>query len=114
MPEASTFGPLKPAHLHILISTMTGPIHGYGIRRVVEERTEGRILLPAGTLYHMLQRLTADELICETDPPDEERDASSRWRFYRITPLGRDVVREEIQRMERDLTIARAISETAG
>lgn len=114
MTEARAFGPLKPAHLHILISTMTGPIHGYGIRRLVEERTEGRILLPAGTLYHMLQRLGADALIRETDPPEDEQDASSRWRFYQITPLGREVVREEIRRMEKDLVIARAISETAG
>lgn len=106
-PEA--FLPLKPAHFHILLSLAARPSHGYGVRQQVEERTGGRILMAAGTLYETLQRLERDGLVEETDTPaeDEER-ASSRWRFYQATALGKQVVALELRRLESDVAAARA------
>lgn len=107
--SASAFLPLKPAHFHILLSVTAGPAHGYGIRREVDERTGGRILLAAGTLYETLQRLERDGLIAETQAPrDTREEASSRWRFYRATPLGRRVLVAEVDRLESDVAVARA------
>ncbi len=107
-PRIETALPLKPAHFHILLSLVRGPTHAYGVRHQVEERTEGRILLPAGTLYETFQRMERDGWVEETDPPkDREGPVSSRWRFYRATSFGRRVLEAEIARLESDLAVAR-------
>jgi DNA-binding PadR family transcriptional regulator len=107
--DVGRFVPLKPAHFHILLSLSERAAHGYGVRQQVEERTGGLIVLAAGTLYETLQRLQRDGLLEETDAPEEQVErASSRWRFYRATSLGRAVLRREIVRLESDLAAARA------
>lgn len=99
--------PLRSTHFHVLLTLASGPTHGYGIRRAVDERTDGRILLAAGTLYDTLQRLEASELIVETERPADAEDASSRWRFYALTALGREVAHAELARLEADVAAAR-------
>ena len=107
--SAESFLPLKPAHFHILLSLAAHTTHGYGVRQQVEERTEGRIVLAAGTLYETLQRLTRDGLVEETETPLEQQErASSRWRFYRATTLARKVLALEVSRLESDIAAARA------
>ncbi len=107
--DATSHIPLAPAYFHILLSLAGEPVHGYGVRQDVERRTNGTILLAAGTLYEALQRLKRDGLIQETDPPAERPDgASSRWRFYQVTPLGRQVLVLEVSRLEADVAAARA------
>jgi len=102
------FLPLKPTHFHILLALSGGPAHGYGIRREVDERTDGRIVLSAGTLYETLDRLVRDGLLVEAPQPSSATDASSRWRFYRLTSLGQRVLKAEVSRLEQDLGVARA------
>lgn len=102
--------PLTPATFHMLLSLASGPMHGYGIKREVEDRTDGVVELGAGTLYAGIRRMVRDGLIAETDaPPDAEEDSGSRWRFYRITDLGTDVLAAETARLEADLVAARAV-----
>jgi DNA-binding PadR family transcriptional regulator len=113
--EIERFLPLKPAYFHILLCLAEKPAHGYGVRQEIEERTGGRIVLAAGTLYEALQRLERDTLVEETDaPPAAAARASSRWRFYRATRLGRAVVRAEVERLEADVSAARAALGRAG
>jgi DNA-binding PadR family transcriptional regulator len=108
--EVDRFIPLKPAHFHILLSLSQKPAHGYGVRQEVEERTGGTIVLAAGTLYETLQRLQRDGLVEETDvPPEEAERASSRWRFYEATRLGKMVLKTELTRLEADVAAARAV-----
>lgn len=103
--------PLTVATFHILLSVTREPAHGYHIKRMVEDRTDGVVRLGAGTLYAGLKRMTADGLIEETDPPPDvdEAEVGSRWRFYGITPHGRRVLQAEIARLESDLEAARSI-----
>lgn len=102
--------PLTPATFQILLSLTQGPLHGYGIKRDVEERTGGMIRLGAGTLYAGLQRMEDDGLIEEADTPSEmKEEASRRWRFFRITSLGRSVLKAEVRRLEADVRTARAL-----
>ncbi len=97
--------PLTPATFHILLSLMHEAAHGYHVKRVVEERTNGAVLLGAGTLYAGLRRMARDGLIEETDPPQATTDVEpgTRWRFYGITPRGTEVLEGEIARLEADL-----------
>lgn len=102
--------PLTPATFHILLSLSEQVAHGYHIKRMVEERTEGAVRLGAGTLYAGLQRMTKNGLIEETDPPEDmEEDPSERWRFYRLTPQGHRALVNEIRRLEADLQAARSV-----
>lgn len=103
--------PLTPATFHILLSLTEKPAHGYHIKRMVEERTNGSVLLGAGTLYAGIRRMANDDLIEETDPPPDAGAAEpgSRWRFYAITELGRETLEREIARLESDLEAAHAV-----
>lgn len=104
--------PLTPATFHILLSLLRQPAHGYHIKRMVEERTDGAVRLGAGTLYAGIRRMAADGLIEETDPPENGGDVEPRasWRFYAITGHGRAVLEAEIARLESDLEAARAVA----
>jgi DNA-binding PadR family transcriptional regulator len=112
--EAARHVPLKPQWFHILLCLADGPVHGYGVRQEVEERTKGTILLAAGTLYETLQRLQRDGMAEEVPAPGDVDGASSRWRFYRATALGREVLALEVARLEADLLAARAKLGTSG
>ncbi len=109
--EGQSARPLTPATFHILLSVAEGPAHGYRIKRVVEERTGGAVQLGAGTLYAGIGRMVRDGLIEETEPPEDAGtlEPSSRWRFYEITDVGSDVLAREIDRLEADLQVARAV-----
>jgi DNA-binding PadR family transcriptional regulator len=100
--------PLTPASLQILLSLSDGVKHGYGIKREVEERTSGRLQLGAGTLYSAIQRLTRDGLVEEAEHRSGEEGETARWRYYRLTPLGRRTLLAEIRRLEADVQAARA------
>jgi len=107
--KADGFMPLTPATLHILGSVAAGPMHGYAIKRDVEDRTNGVIRLGASTLYSGIQRMERDGLIEETQVPGERsEDAGSRWRFYAITDRGREVLHLELARLERELRLLHA------
>lgn len=110
-PDPRSFLPLTPVALHILITLESGIEHGYAIKRIVEERTRGVVKLGAGTLYHALGSLAKREFVAECPPPRPEAAGSPRWRFYRITPLGRRVLKAEVARLEADVAFARATLE---
>jgi DNA-binding PadR family transcriptional regulator len=95
--------PLTPATFHILLSLHDGVKHGYGIKREVEERTDGLIRLGAGTLYEAIQRLDRSGLIAEARPPADAPTENARWRFYRITAYGRRALEAELRRLETDV-----------
>ena len=106
--DPSSYLPLTPAAFHVLITLELGIQHGYAIKRLVEERTQGVVRLGAGTLYHAIRSLGKRQLISECPPPKPGAAGSSRWRFYEITLLGTQVLRAEVGRLEADVAFARA------
>jgi PadR family transcriptional regulator PadR len=82
--------------LFILAGLARGELHGYGIARDVEELSQGRVKLTAGTLYGALNRLTADGLIRESR---EVVVDGRRRRYYRLTTAGGAVLAEEAARL---------------
>ena len=82
--------------LFILASLTRGELHGYGIARDVEELSEGRVRLTAGTLYGALNRLTADGLITESR---EQVVDGRRRRYYRLTGAGQALLADEAARL---------------
>lgn len=92
--------PLTPLALHVLLAVADEDRHGYSIIREVETRTDGVIRLRSGTLYTLLQRLLAEDLLVESARrPDPEED-DERRRYYSMTDLGRRVLAAEVRRLE--------------
>jgi DNA-binding PadR family transcriptional regulator len=99
--------PLKPAWFHILLALADGAQHGYGIRAHVEGRSEGRIRLWPATLYGSIRSLTEKGLI-EALEGDADPDDDARRRYYRLSRLGREVLRAETDRLHTLVQAARA------
>jgi DNA-binding PadR family transcriptional regulator len=100
--------PLTPPVFHILLALADEERHGYGIMQDVARQTGGALQLGPGTLYGCLKRMGAAGLVEESgERPDPELD-DERRRYYRMTALGRRVVRAEAQRLAGAVTIAMA------
>jgi DNA-binding PadR family transcriptional regulator len=87
--------PLAPRDLLILSVLAAGALHGYGIIKAVEERSESGVLLDPANLYRCLRRMLADGWIDEVPGGEERR------RTYRITTEGRGILRSEVVRLQR-------------
>ena len=88
--------PLAPRDLLILSVLASAPLHGYGIIKAVEERSQSGVLLDPANLYRCLRRMRSDGWIDEVQDEDD-----SRRRTYRITPDGRHILRAEVARLAR-------------
>ncbi len=85
---------LTEATYYILLS-LYHPNHGYGIMQEAERLSNGRVRLAAGTLYGALSNL-ADRNWIEMLPVDAE----SRKKQYRLTGLGKMILKEEHERLK--------------
>ena len=106
--------PLTPPVFHILLALADEERHGYGIMQDVARQTNDALQLGPGTLYGCLKRMLAAGLVEESDErPDLELD-DERRRYYRMTDLGRSVVRAEARRLAEAVTAAKARLGLAG
>lgn len=94
-----TYLPMTETMYYILLS-LREKRHGYGIMLHVEEITNKRIKIGAGTIYNSLSKLEKDEMIVVV----EEKD---RRKIYEITDLGNEVLDNEIRRLEELLNNGR-------
>ena len=94
--------------LHILVALADGERHGYAIMQDVAARTEGGVRLGPGTLYGSIKRMLHDGLIEELDERPDSDDDDVRRRYYRITPRGRRLAKDEIGRLAALVRRARA------
>jgi DNA-binding PadR family transcriptional regulator len=113
MDDPRRFLPLSPQQFHILLALTGGHLHGYGIIRDVAERTGGTLRLGTGTLYTALARLEGLDLVGESDRRAPAGEDDERRRYYRLTPLGRAVLKAETERLETLVRHARAKGVTA-
>ncbi len=94
--------------LQILLALIDGPLHGYGIRQSVRERTGGEVVLGSGTLYEAVDRLAAKGWLEEVaTPPDEPKSGGPPRRFYALTSDGRLELSREIERLDAVVKFAR-------
>ena len=101
MPATNPVGPLSPAMHHILLALLEGDLHGYAIMQSVETLSNGALRIGPGTLYGTLKRLLEQGLVAETDERPAANDDDERRRYYRLTPSGREAVRQETTRLSR-------------
>ena len=91
-------GALTEVTFFILLS-LYRPRHGYAIMQFIEERTRGRLVLGAGSLYGAISTLTEKGWI-------EPYGDSGRTKEYVITDEGKRIA-------DRELVRLRELAETA-
>jgi len=103
--DLSSFLPLSPAALHILLALAGEERHGYGIMQEVARQSEGQYKMGPGTLYDNLQKLV-NQGLAEEAPRRGGRD-DPRRRYYRLTRVGRTVLSADVTRLENVVHAAR-------
>jgi DNA-binding PadR family transcriptional regulator len=106
-PRLDHYLPLTPTVFDILLALADSEKHGYAILQTVNGASTSFVTLRAGTLYRALSRLLEQELVEELSrrPPPARDD--ERRRYYRITALGRRVLKSEVARLQQQLSGAR-------
>jgi len=97
----STTGlPLVQGTLDLLVlrTLAAGPMHGYGIASLVDERTRGELIIEDAALYQALHRLDRQGLV---DAEWKASDNNRRARYYALTPAGRRRLREDTANWRR-------------
>jgi DNA-binding PadR family transcriptional regulator len=107
-PSPDDFLPLKPVPFQVLLSLASGEQHGYGIVQDIAKRRAFPKRLDPGNLYKSLRALLDDALIVESERRPAADLDDERRRYYRLTPLGRQVAEAEAARLERVARQARA------
>lgn len=85
---------MTEAVYYILLSLMK-PMHGYGIMQNVEQLSNGRVKLAAGTLYGAINTLLEKGWITALSS-----DKESRKKEYQITKQGKEMLQDEIIRLQ--------------
>lgn len=96
---------LTEAVYYILLSLME-PMHGYGIMQNVEQLSNGRVKLAAGTLYGAINTLLEKGWIV-AQPGEKD----SRQKKYQITAQGKQMLQAEILRLKELLANGNRILE---
>ena len=96
--------------LLVLRALAAGPMHGYGVATLVQERTGGELVIEDAALYQALHRLDRQDLVeAEWGPSANNR----RARFYSLTPAGRKRLREETANWRRYARAVEAVLQGA-
>lgn len=80
--------------MYYILLALTEEMCGVDITKRVEEISHGRIQIGPGTLYALLEKFKLAGLIRETA-------MVGRRRYYRITASGKQMVKEEYERLKR-------------
>ncbi len=95
-------GALTEVTFYILLSLYT-PKHGYAVMQFIEEKTSGRLLLGAGTLYGALNSLQKKGWI------EPCGDSEGRKKEYLITAQGKEIAEKELVRLNELVSVANGI-----
>ncbi len=99
--------PLTPAVFHILLALSSGERHGYGIMKQVDEDSQGKVNMGAGTLYGSLKRMLDAGLVKESSKRVDPEMDDERRIYYQITGVGTKALAAELVRYKHIVTLAR-------
>jgi len=103
MRDNAKSGALTEVTFFVLLS-LYEPKHGYAIMQFIEEKTNGRLVLGAGSLYGAIDSLCRKGWIALYN------DSDVRKKEYRITESGREIVKRELARLREVTQIAEEIT----
>ena len=106
MAKTTAGTPLTPAVLHILLALAAEERHGYGIMKMVESESNGKVKMGPGTLYGSLGRMLDAGLIRESDKKVDPTMDDERRIYYTLTGLGRTALEAELERYRDVVAVA--------
>lgn len=90
--------PLKPKPFLLLLTLLEhGALHGYAIKKAMQERSGGAVKMDPGGLYRLIARLERDGLVRSAQRPADDPD--ERRQYLAITDWGRAVLAAEARRI---------------
>ncbi|UQA91978.1 PadR family transcriptional regulator [Streptomyces halobius] len=95
--------PLTEAVFFVLLALLDEPRHGYGIKQEAAALSDQRVDLRVGTLYGVLDRLTAEGLV---EHDRNEVHQGRLRRYYRLTGDGTRALEAEKARMAANVRVA--------
>jgi DNA-binding PadR family transcriptional regulator len=99
------FLPLKAVHHLILLLLEERPTYGVDLLERLEKESGGLVRLNAGSLYRTIARLVDSGLIVPVEDPAVPSVGAPR-KLYRVTAVGRDLLRAESRRQAKLLELA--------
>jgi len=90
--DTKKYLPLTESTYYIML-TLVEPLHGYAVMQKVEEISKGTVKVGPGTLYGAFTSLEKEGLIIKVK---EE----NRRKSYVLTPKGKNVLMNQIKRLE--------------
>ncbi len=97
------FLPLTETTFYIMLS-LVEPSHGYAVMQKVEQLSDNKVRVAAGTLYGAFENLTKQKLIRAVESQDPRR------KVYVLTAEGMEVLKLEIQRLKHLIKISESIT----
>ena len=98
--------PLTESYFFILLCLYRGPNHGYGIKQQTLALSNGNVRIGSGTMYGATSQMMKKGWIEECPI-----DGFNRKRQYRLTETGRQVLLEEVARLQQ---LVRTASDVIG
>jgi PadR family transcriptional regulator, regulatory protein PadR len=96
--------------LLVLKALATQPLHGFGLSRWIEDRTNNELEIVDSALYKALHRLEDDGAItAEWGVSENNRQA----KYYSLTARGRQMLRAETATWKRYVAAVSGVLETA-
>ncbi len=97
--------PLREPTYFVLAALAAGPAHGYRVLQTIEDLSDGRVRMRAGTLYAALDRLDRDGYISLVGT---ESDGGPPRRSFTLTDKGRRLLQGEIDRLQANAEVGRS------
>ena len=112
MAKSNERSELLPGTLEMLIlKTLTiAPMHGYGIAQHLQQLSQDVLQVEEGSLYPALQRM---QLKGWVSSEWGQTPTNRRARYYKLTPLGRKQLVQEVADFDRLLIAIQRIMGTA-
>lgn len=83
-----------------IMAGLTVPRHGYAVMSLVEELTDGQVVIGPASLYTIIKKLMKQSYIELVDESD------SRRKVYQLTEKGREVLMVDIERRKKMVEFA--------
>jgi DNA-binding PadR family transcriptional regulator len=80
--------------MYYILLNMLEPIHGYGIMQKVDQMTQGRVKVGAGTLYALLSRFEKEDIVRKTKEVEGKKN-------YIISKKGKEILLKEHKRLKQ-------------
>lgn len=91
--NVSKYLPLTETTFYIMLAFRKAR-HGYAVMQKVEELSNGRVRIAAGTMYGAIENLITQKMIGPVPSEDTRR------KTYQLSPMGHEILALEVERLK--------------